>query len=397
QTQAQIDELRAQIDTLTQERDAALAGVDPNLTAEAQARLDDLTAQVENLTRERDDARAEVEAVRAEFDNTEVQRQMDELRAQIDTLAQERDAALAGADPNLSAEAQARLDDLTAPVETLTRERDEALARVEEVRAEVDNTQTQAQIDELNAQIATLTAERDQALAGVAVTDQNAQFQAQVDDLLLQVDTLTRERDEAIARAEEFRGQIANDVRQVEIDNLTAQVQTLTQERDAALAQADDIEGLRHGLGMVTTVGDVSAAADAGPGFAQVNTTVASVVLDRDNRIIDVNFDVEQTRVQFTVAGELVDLTPGALFRPEDTGFGLRARNNVPQEWFGPLDEFEAWVEGKTLDEINALDPAAAPAEGVVLPVEIRDPDGIVTIEVGDYFQALRRALENAN
>ena len=65
---------------------------------------------------------------------------------------------------------------------------------------------------------------------------------------------------------------------------------------------------MKHGLGMVTSIGSVAEATAEKAGAAQVNTTVCSLVLDAENKIQSVTWDVQQSMVQFSAEGKPVDL-----------------------------------------------------------------------------------------
>ena len=68
---------------------------------------------------------------------------------------------------------------------------------------------------------------------------------------------------------------------------------------------AAEAPATKHGLGMVTKVGSIADATAEKNGASQVNTTVCSVVLDADGKILSVIWDVQQTKIQFNVEARL--------------------------------------------------------------------------------------------
>ena len=59
-------------------------------------------------------------------------------------------------------------------------------------------------------------------------------------------------------------------------------------------------EGEKHGLGIVTKIGSVAEATADKAGAAQVSTTVCSVILDAEGKIVSAIWDVQQTKIQFS-------------------------------------------------------------------------------------------------
>ncbi len=149
------------------------------------------------------------------------------------------------------------------------------------------------------------------------------------------------------------------------------------------------------GLGMVTSVG---SRADAGEknGSAQVNTTVCTLLLDAEGKIKAVQFDVQQTKIQFTAEGKLADVPEAPLTKIEKgDAYGMRGASGIGKEWFEQIHVFEAYCVGKTVAEVLAIETYERDANHPKVPAA-EDMKSSVTISVGDYLAALEKAAAAA-
>ncbi|MCI5667502.1 MAG: hypothetical protein MR291_01875 [Oscillospiraceae bacterium] len=119
------------------------------------------------------------------------------------------------------------------------------------------------------------------------------------------------------------------------------------------------------GMGVCTSIGSSKA------GTAQVDATVAAVVLDADGKIVSCKVDVAQNKM---------DITDGAV--PEDASsmtfkskkekleeYNMKPASAIGKEWYEQAEAFEAFVVGKTADEVAAI------------PVETTDNGHVVTTD----------------
>lgn len=152
-------------------------------------------------------------------------------------------------------------------------------------------------------------------------------------------------------------------------------------------AMADE---LYHGFGSVTGAkSSKNASADAN-GTAQVDTTMASVVVDENGVIISVHFDVQQTKINFNANGEIVtDVTAAFATKVElKDGYNMRGTSEamgIGKEYFEQIDGLEQWLVGKTVADFKAA-------------VEGKDETllAVCTIKVGDHIAALEKAVADA-
>ena len=152
-------------------------------------------------------------------------------------------------------------------------------------------------------------------------------------------------------------------------------------------AMADE---LYHGFGAVTNASSSKNATADGEGTVQVNTTMASVVVDENGVIISVQLDVQQAKVNFNAAGEITTDITAAFATKNELGdaYTMRATSEavgIGKEYFEQIDGLEQWLVGKTVAEFKAA-------------VEGNDETllAVCTIKVGDHVAAIEKAVADA-
>lgn len=152
-------------------------------------------------------------------------------------------------------------------------------------------------------------------------------------------------------------------------------------------AMADE---LYHGFGAVTNASSSKNASADANGTVQVNTTMASVVVDENGVIISVHFDVQQTKINFNAAGEITtDVSVNFPTKIElGDAYNMRATSEamgIGKEYFEQIDGLEQWLVGKTVAEFKAA-------------VEGKDETllAVCTIKVGDHIASLEKAVADA-
>lgn len=156
-------------------------------------------------------------------------------------------------------------------------------------------------------------------------------------------------------------------------------------------------EGNKHGLAMLTKIGSVADATAEKPGAAQVNTTVCSLVLDAEGKIVSVIWDVQQTKVQFTLEGKPVLPEADTIMSKLEKGanYGMVKASSIGKEWNEQIEAFAAWAVGKTVEEVSSLKVKERDENHKEVP-DIEDLATSVTITVGDYIQTLQKAAQTA-
>ena len=125
--------------------------------------------------------------------------------------------------------------------------------------------------------------------------------------------------------------------------------------------------GAAYKLGMgVSTSTDSSAA-----GNAQVDATVAAVVLDADGKIVSCKVDVAQNKMAVT-DGEVPEDAASMTFKTKKEKleeYNMKQASPIGKEWYEQAEAFEAFVVGKTADEVAAI------------PVETTENGHVVTTD----------------
>lgn len=154
------------------------------------------------------------------------------------------------------------------------------------------------------------------------------------------------------------------------------------------------------GLGIVTSIGSSKSASvvdgDAYDGTAQVDSTICAVILDDDGVIVDIKYDVAQTKVAFSPEGEITADMDAEIRSKIELGedYGMRKASGIGAELFEQLAAFEAYCIGKSADEIISMPTYENGSHPRVSDVE--DLKSSVTIDVGNMLDALQKAVNNA-
>lgn len=144
------------------------------------------------------------------------------------------------------------------------------------------------------------------------------------------------------------------------------------------------------GLGLVTSIGKSKDLAE-GAATAQVDTVMVAAGFDADGKIVSVTIDTAQDKVGFDAEMVLTSDTTVAGKTKIELGedYGMRAASGIKKEWFEQIAAFEAWMIGKTVEEVKGMKLVET------VPDE-EDLKATVTIKVEGYISALEKAFENA-
>lgn len=150
-------------------------------------------------------------------------------------------------------------------------------------------------------------------------------------------------------------------------------------------------DAAKTGLSVSTSISN-SAPAGAEDGLAQIDSTVAAVLVDADGKILDCKIDSAQTKINFSAEGKLMTDASTTFKSKQELGseYGLGKSSSIGKEWNEQADAFAEYTIGKTVDEIKGI---AVNDEGV--PTE-EDLTSSVTIHIGDFVSAVEKAVANA-
>lgn len=149
---------------------------------------------------------------------------------------------------------------------------------------------------------------------------------------------------------------------------------------------------VKTGLGMAISAAKSTSAADGTDALAEADIVMAAVTLDAQGKIADVKIDMTQSKVNFNAQGQLTtDISAEQKTKVElGDAYGMAQASGIGKEWYEQIAALEDWMAGKTVDQVMAL---KTNAEGV--PDEA-DLTSSVTIHVGDYINAVKKAAANA-
>ena len=105
-------------------------------------------------------------------------------------------------------------------------------------------------------------------------------------------------------------------------------------------------------LGMGVSVSTASSKA----GTAQVDATVATVVLDADGKIVAADMDVAQTKMDITDGVANPDSIDARTKKEKKEDYNMKPASAIGKEWYEQADAFCQFVVGKTGAEIAALE-----------------------------------------
>ena len=169
------------------------------------------------------------------------------------------------------------------------------------------------------------------------------------------------------------------------------------------LAACGDKEAdYKLGMGVeVSTTSSTNATAEKA-GNAQVDATVAAVVVDKDGKIVACRLDAVQNKVAVSATGEVtVPETfqtkmekgdaygmAGSPYSPDNNGDG------VVKEWYEQAKAFETYVVGMTAAEVKAMETTTL-KNGYVISADKALLNAGCTIQITDFKAAVAAACED--
>lgn len=147
---------------------------------------------------------------------------------------------------------------------------------------------------------------------------------------------------------------------------------------------------VKVGLGVVTSIGS-SKDLEGDKGTAQVDSTIATVAVDENGKIVDCQIDAAQTKVTFDAAGKITSDKSAEIKSKNELGtdYNMKGNSDIKKEWNEQAEAFAQWCIGKTVDEVKNLPMK----DGIPNTTDLVSS---VTIHVGDFITAIEKAVANA-
>ncbi len=145
------------------------------------------------------------------------------------------------------------------------------------------------------------------------------------------------------------------------------------------------------GMGVVVSMDASSDKTEDKDAFARVDATYATVVLDKDGKIVAIDLDAAQTKVS-VADGKILDLDSVDLHTKKELGddYAMKGVSGIGKEWYEQAAAYADKMIGKTVEDVKALalSDTGAPADA--------DLNAVCTMAVGDFNAAIVAACEDA-
>lgn len=150
----------------------------------------------------------------------------------------------------------------------------------------------------------------------------------------------------------------------------------------------------KFGTGSSTTVSGRAATADAA-GRVQVTSVYAAVLLDDAGKIVYVDIDAAQNQGTFDAMGAVVKAEAAPTKTEKAGDYGMKGNSAIGKEWFEQMAALEAYMVGKTIEEIKAIPVEEKDASHKAVPTG-EDLKTSVSISIEGYVAAVEAAVKNA-
>ena len=124
---------------------------------------------------------------------------------------------------------------------------------------------------------------------------------------------------------------------------------------------------------------------------AQVDATVAAVVLDKDGKIVAAKIDVAQNKMDVT-DGQ-VDTAKAFKTKVElKEDYGMTKASAIGLEWYQQAENFEKYVIGKTADEVAAIETRVDGSHTVAVDEALY---ATCSMSIADFMEAIVKACND--
>lgn len=164
-----------------------------------------------------------------------------------------------------------------------------------------------------------------------------------------------------------------------------------TEDTKTKETKVEETGAAKTGLSVTTSIAKSTPAGDE-DGLAQVDSTIAAVLVDGDGKILDCKIDAAQTKINFSAEGKLLTDKATTFKSKQELGtdYGMGKASSIGKEWNEQANAFAEYVVGKTVDEVKGI---AVNEEGLA---KGEDLTASVTIHIGDFVAAVEKAVANA-
>lgn len=156
-----------------------------------------------------------------------------------------------------------------------------------------------------------------------------------------------------------------------------------------------DQTGAKTGVGVAISLEGTRGAAEGTAARARAEITVCAARFARDGTILDVMFDVAEPGVDFDTEGVLTTDLAAEIKTKRQLGdsYGLKGASAIGKEWYQQADALQSWMAGRNVEEVLGMKTRT---EEEAQYADEADLTSSVTIEIGQFLQALEHAYDNA-
>ncbi len=147
------------------------------------------------------------------------------------------------------------------------------------------------------------------------------------------------------------------------------------------------------GLSAISTVSEATSATAEEDGKANMYTEFAAVAVDKDGKLLADVIDTIQPKITFDAKGEIVEAKFDGTKRELKDGYNMRNSSTIKKEWFEQASAFEAYVIGKTADEVKAIETVES--NNHMVPTDEALLAGC-TMQITGYMESVAKAMANA-
>ena len=174
-----------------------------------------------------------------------------------------------------------------------------------------------------------------------------------------------------------------------------------TNKTDAPVEETKEAE-YKLGMGIVVSTDSSTSATAEKAGTAQVDATVAAVVLDNAGKIVACRLDAVQNKITinadgtFAVANLKTKMELGDNYNMAKYGASMDwNKDGVVKEWYDQAKAFETYVVGKTAAEVEAMATQVVEGSGYVISADDALLSAGCTIQITDFKAAVAAACKD--
>lgn len=154
---------------------------------------------------------------------------------------------------------------------------------------------------------------------------------------------------------------------------------------------------VKTGLGHTVDIAKSTNATAEKNGVAQVNTVMAAASFDSKGKILAVQIDNAQVKVEVDANGKIASDKSVKPQTKVELGekYGMIKASKIKKEWYQQIDELGKWMVGKTIEEVKAMKTKKVDDAHTHVP-DVAELNSKVTISIEDYVFAVEEAYKNA-